>query len=83
MTSNAVIVEFRSSLLFIPVDRLMSSIEAGYIASSAAYALIFIEVRQKFKVSVEFFCRYDVRKSNAYEIFKTVVSSFIHEVHET
>lgn len=83
MASNAIVVQLRSSLLFVPVDGLMSSIIAGYIASSAANALLVVELRQQLVISVQLFCRNDVWQSASDEIFKAVISSFIHEVGQT
>ena len=83
VATNAIVVEFRSSLFFVPVDSLVSCIVAGDVASAASEALLITEVRQDLEVSVEFFCRDEVRQCTSDEFIEAVVSSLIHEMHKS
>ena len=72
VATNAVVVEFRSSLFCIPVNSLVSSVVAGDIASSASEALFIAEVRQDLEVSVQVFCRNDVVQCASDEFIPTL-----------
>ena len=75
-------IAVRSSRLFVPLHRLMTAVEAGNVATTAADAFFLINMRVDDIAAVEIFCRNDIGIRQPHHLIQRVETLIVKIVRQ-